>query len=64
MTGYGLDDGMIRVWFLVGAGNFSLQHCVKTGWGPPTLLSSGYWGVKWPGHEADHSPPSAKVKEW
>jgi hypothetical protein len=36
--------------------------------GPPSLLYIGYqvrlpWGVKWPGHEADHSPPfSAKIK--
>jgi hypothetical protein len=38
-------------------------------WGPPSLLSNGYqglfpWGVKRPGREADHSPPSsAEVKE-
>jgi hypothetical protein len=38
-------------------------------WGPPSLLSNGYWGggfslgVKRPGREADHSPPSsAEVK--
>jgi hypothetical protein len=34
--------------------------------GPPCFLSSGYWGllgVKWPGREADHLPPSsAEVK--
>jgi hypothetical protein len=36
--------------------------------GPPSLLSSGYWGlfpegVKWPGCEVDHSSPhSVKVK--
>jgi hypothetical protein len=33
-------------------------------WGPPNLLSNGYqrlflWGVKRPGREADHSPPSS-----
>jgi hypothetical protein len=39
-------------------------------WGPPSLLSNRYqglfpWGVKRPGCEADHSPPSsAEVKEW
>jgi hypothetical protein len=34
-------------------------------WGPPSLQSNGYQGVKRPGREADHSPPSsAKVKEW
>jgi len=44
-------------------------HHVKSGSGtPPSLLSNGYWGlfpwgVKWPGHEGDHSPSSrAKVK--
>jgi hypothetical protein len=37
-------------------------------WDPPSLLSNGYLGtpspgVKWPGHENDHLPPSrAKVK--
>jgi hypothetical protein len=37
-------------------------------WVPPGILSSGYLGalsagVKWPGREADHSPPaSAEVK--
>jgi hypothetical protein len=37
-------------------------------WGPPSLLSDGYQGlfllgVKWPGRESDHSPPSsAEVK--
>jgi hypothetical protein len=29
-TDYGLDDQMIRVQILAGAGNFSLQHCVQT----------------------------------
>jgi hypothetical protein len=38
-------------------------------WGPPSLLSNGHQvlflrGVKWPGREADHSPPSStEVKE-
>jgi len=33
-------------------------------WGSPSLLSNGYRGVKRPGCEAHHSPPSsAKVKE-
>jgi hypothetical protein len=37
-------------------------------WGPPSLLSNGYQGlslgIKRPGREADHSPPSsAEVKE-
>jgi hypothetical protein len=37
-------------------------------WGPPNLLSNGYWvsflGGKAPGHEADHSPSfSTEVKD-
>jgi hypothetical protein len=32
-------------------------------WGPRSLLSIVFQGVKWPGHEADHSPlSSAEVK--
>jgi hypothetical protein len=36
--------------------------------GPPSLLSNGYqglflWGVKGPGREADHSPPSSVESE-
>jgi hypothetical protein len=31
--GYGLDDRGSRVWFLVGAGNFSLHHRVQNGSG-------------------------------
>jgi hypothetical protein len=27
-------------------------------WGPPSLLMNGFWEVKWPGLEADHSAPS------
>jgi len=46
-----------------------VQNHVQTGsGGPPTLLSSGnrgsFPGVKRPGREADHSPPSSvMVKE-
>jgi hypothetical protein len=29
--GYGLDDWGSRVRFLVGAGNFSLHHCIQNG---------------------------------
>jgi hypothetical protein len=50
-------------------GIFSLRHRLQTGSvGPPSHLSSdyagGYYpGVKRPGREADHSPPSsAEVK--
>jgi hypothetical protein len=40
---------------------FFSSLCPDWLWGPPSLLSSGYWGlflplgVKGPGHEADHS---------
>jgi hypothetical protein len=51
-----------------GARNFSLHHRVQNGSGPtqppiqwvPGALSLG---VKWPGREADHPPPSSAVKE-
>jgi hypothetical protein len=58
-----------RVRFPAGAGNFSLHHRVQNGSGAhptsypmePGALSLG---VKRPGREADHSPPSrAEVKE-
>jgi hypothetical protein len=54
----------------VGAGNFSPHHHIQTALGPtqppiqwvPGDLSLG---VKWPGHEDDHSPPSsAEVNVW
>jgi hypothetical protein len=50
------------------AGNFSLHHRVQTGSGAyPASYSMGnrnsFLGVKRPGREADHSPPSsAEVK--
>jgi hypothetical protein len=69
--GYGLNDRDSRVRFRAGAGNFSLYHCcVQKSLGlthppiqwVPRVLSLG---VKRPGREADHSPPSsAEVKEW
>jgi hypothetical protein len=64
-----MDDRGTRVRFPAGAGNFSLHHRVQTALGPihtpiqwvPGALSLG---VKRPGREADHSPPSsAQVKE-
>jgi hypothetical protein len=67
--GYGLDDWGSRVRFPVGAGNFSLHHCVQNGSGAhPASYAMGtrgsFPGVKWPAREADHSPPSrAKIKE-
>jgi hypothetical protein len=68
-TGNGLDDRMIGVRFAEGAGNFSLRHQVHTGSGahPASYSMSivGYFlGVKRPGRETEHSPPSsAEVKE-
>jgi hypothetical protein len=68
-TGYGLDNWMIGVRFPVGAGNFFFNTMSSLALGPtqppihwiPGALSLG---VKRPGREADHSPPSsAKVKE-
>jgi hypothetical protein len=43
---------------------FSSPLCPDRFWGPPSLLSNGYQGalslgVKRPGREADHSPPSS-----
>jgi hypothetical protein len=67
--GYGMDDRGFRVRFPAEAGNFSLHHRVQNGSGPtqspiqwvPGALSLG---VKRPGREADHSPPSTtEVKE-
>jgi hypothetical protein len=52
-----------------GAGNFSLHHSVQTASGAhpasyPMGTRCSFPGVKWPGREADHSPPSsAEVKE-
>jgi len=50
-------------------GIFSLHHHIQAVAHPasyPVGTRSSYLGVKWLGHEADHSPlPSAKVKnEW
>jgi hypothetical protein len=66
-TGYGLDDRGWGVRFPARDGNFYLLHRVQNGSGPTQppvqwvqgALSSG---VKRPGREADHSSPSAKVK--
>jgi hypothetical protein len=66
LIGCGLDSQGLGVRFLVGAGNFFLLHCVQTG--SEAHLASSPMGtralspvVKWLGHEADHSPPSAEV---
>jgi hypothetical protein len=45
-TGYGLDDRMIGVRFLAGAGNVSLRHRVQTGSGAhPASYPMGYQGL-------------------
>jgi hypothetical protein len=61
--GYGLDDRDSRVRLPAGAGNSSLHHRVQNGSGAhpaiqwvPGALSLG---IKRPGREADHSPPSS-----
>jgi hypothetical protein len=64
--GYGLDDRGSRV---LGAGKFSLHHSVQNGSEVHSasypMGTRGYFpGVKRPGREADHSPPSSdEVKE-
>jgi hypothetical protein len=53
----------------VEAGNFFFTTASKMALGPtqppiPWVLGALSLGVKWPGREADHSPPSsAEVKE-
>jgi hypothetical protein len=67
--GYGLDDRGSRVQSPAGAGTSSLHHRVQNGSGAhaasyPMGTRSSFPGVKRPGREADHSPPSsAEVKE-
>jgi hypothetical protein len=67
--GYGLDDRGSRFRFPAGAGNFSLHHRVQIGSRAhpasyPVGTRGFFPGVKRPGREADHSPPSsAEVKE-
>jgi hypothetical protein len=67
--GYGLDDRGSRVRLPAGAGNFSLHHRIQNGSGAhsasyPMGTRGSILGVKRPGCEADHSPPSsAGVKE-
>jgi hypothetical protein len=62
-------DRMIEARILAGAGNFSLRLRVQTCSGAhrssyPVGTGALSLGVKMPGREADHSPPSnAEVKE-
>jgi hypothetical protein len=46
----------------VGAGFFSSPRPDRL-WGPPSLLSNGYWVALSPGREADHLPSIAVVKK-
>jgi hypothetical protein len=64
--GYGLDDRGSRVRFPAEAANFSLHDGVQNGSGahPAPIRGALCLGVKRPGREADHSPPSnAQLKE-
>jgi hypothetical protein len=65
VIGCGLDD--LEFVFWKGRRFFFLPKCPDWFWGPFSHLFNGYWdcflGVKPPGHEVDHSPPSrAEVK--
>jgi hypothetical protein len=64
-TGYELDDDKgagVRV--PVGARIFTSSCRPERLWGSPSLLSNRHRGVKRPGREADHSPPtSAEVRK-
>jgi hypothetical protein len=65
---YGLDDRGSRVRFPAGAGNFSLHHRVQNGSGAHptayTMVTRGFYlGVKRPGREVDHTPPSSAEVE-
>jgi hypothetical protein len=68
--GYGLDDRGSEFRFQAGGGNVSLRHRIQPGSGAqpaphPMGIGDLSPGVKRPGREADHSPPSsAEVKEW
>jgi hypothetical protein len=69
-TGYGLDNRGVGFRVPVGSRIFTSPRRPDRLLGPPNLLSNGYRGrafypgVKRPGCEADHSPPtSAEVKK-
>jgi hypothetical protein len=61
---YGLGNQGSRVWFLAGAGKFSLHHHIQNGSGAhPGSYPMGT-SCSFPECKADHSPPSsAEVKE-
>jgi hypothetical protein len=69
VTGYGLDNQVVGVLVLMGASIFTSPYHPDWLWVSPNLLSNEYWGlfplgVKRPGREADHSPPtSAEIKK-
>jgi hypothetical protein len=67
-TGYGLDGRMMEVRFSTALGNFLFDTVSTAVLGPTQLpihwvLKALSLGVKKPGRDADHSPPSsAEVK--
>jgi hypothetical protein len=63
-TGYRLDDQRVGIRGPVEVKIFTSPCLPDRLWGPLSLLSNVYGEVKWPGHEADHSPlASAGVKK-
>jgi hypothetical protein len=67
-VGYSLDDKVSRVRFLAEMGIFLPKTMSRTALGPTQppiqwVPGAPSVSIKWPGHAADHSPPSsAKVK--
>jgi hypothetical protein len=69
VSDYRLDDWVIKFRSPTGAEDFSSSPCVQTGSGAhPASYPMGTGGPfprskAWPGHDADHLPPSsAEVK--
>jgi hypothetical protein len=44
-TGHGLDDGEVTVRVPIESRIFSSPRHPDQFWGPPSLLSNGYWGL-------------------